>query len=126
MIGYTTVGSNDLEKAKAFYEPLFEMMGAQKVFDAETFVSWIVSPDKPIFALAKPYDGKAATVGNGSMIALSAGSTEEVDKLHAKALSLGAQNEGDPGMRLGGYYCAYFRDMDGNKLNFFCMPEQSA
>ncbi len=66
------------------------------------------------------YDGNSASVGNGVMVALSAESPEPVDKLHARELELGATNEGEPGFRGKGFYGAYFRDLDGNKLNFFC------
>lgn len=72
-----------------------------------------------MFSVIKPYDGNPATVGNGTMIALAADSTKQVDALHAKALLLGADDEGAPGMRQSGFYCAYARDLDGNKLNFF-------
>lgn len=67
----------------------------------------------------KPADGKAATVGNGVMAALPAKDTAQVDRIYKLAMSLGAKDEGPPGDRGGGFYAAYFRDLDGNKLNTF-------
>ncbi|MFN2168829.1 MAG: VOC family protein, partial [Anaerolineae bacterium] len=75
----------------------------------------------PGFAVTLPYDGAAATVGNGVMIALVMDSREKVDAFYARALELGASDEGEPGERMPGFYAAYFRDPDGNKLNAFCM-----
>jgi predicted lactoylglutathione lyase len=68
-----------------------------------------------------PFDGRAATPGNGTMVALAADSTEGVDRVHRKAMSLGAKDEGAPGPRGQGFYAGYFRDLDGNKLNVYFM-----
>lgn len=122
MIGYVTLGSNDLEMTRRFYDPLMEMLGATRIFESETFFAWSTGDGTPILAVGKPFDGNAATHGNGTMIALIASSREQVDRLHKKALELGGKNEGEPGIRSGGNYCAYFRDPDGNKLNFHCKP----
>lgn len=118
MIGYITLGANDVEKTGAFYDALFHVLGAKKAYDTPTAKAWKTKDGTPIFSITTPYDGNAATAGNGVMIALKAASTEHVDELHAKALELGAANEGDPGIRGAGYYCAYFRDPEGNKINF--------
>ena len=119
MIGYTTVGTNNLEKAVAFYDALFAELGAGRFMEEESFVAWAVSPDKPAFSVCRPFDGNAATVGNGTMVALTVDSTDKVDAVHAKALELGGQDEGAPGPRMEGFYAGYFRDLDGNKLNVF-------
>jgi len=121
MIGYITVGTNDFEKAVAFYDDLLAVVGAGRFMQEDTFVAWAVAPDKPAFSVTKPADGNAATVGNGMMIALSADSAELVDAVYAKALELGGSDEGPPGQRGDGFYAAYFRDLDGNKLNIFYM-----
>ncbi|MGB3621305.1 MAG: VOC family protein [Ketobacter sp.] len=121
MIGYVTLGTKNLEKSASFYDQLLADMGAKRFMEAETFILWAVSPDAPSLAISKPFDGKEATVGNGVMIALSVETSEQVDALHAKALSLGGTDEGTPGPRGDGFYVGYFRDLDGNKLNFFCM-----
>ena len=80
-----------------------------------------MSPKSPALSVTVPFDGKPATVGNGVMVALVMDSTDKVDALHAKALELGGTDEGAPGPRGDGFYAAYFRDLDGNKLNAFCM-----
>jgi catechol 2,3-dioxygenase-like lactoylglutathione lyase family enzyme len=121
MIGYTSVGTNDLEKAIHFYGELLSLLGAKPFFKSERGVGWGVSPDKPMFSVLKPFDGQKATVGNGGMVAFAAASPEQVQALHAKALQLGAQDEGAPGPRGNGFYGAYFRDLDGNKLAAYCM-----
>jgi predicted lactoylglutathione lyase len=88
----------------------------------DQFIAWTVAPDKPGLSVTKPYDGNPATVGNGVMIALAVKEPAQVDALHARALELGGTDEGAPGPRgEGGFYAAYFRDLDGNKLNAFCM-----
>lgn len=119
MIGYITVGTNNLEKAVGFYDSLLAVLGAGRMMEEDTFVAWAVAADKPAFSVTKPNDGNAATVGNGMMIALLADSSEQVDEVYAKAIELGASDEGPPGQRMDGFYAAYFRDLDGNKLNIF-------
>jgi len=122
MIGYVTLGTNDMPKAAAFYDDLLAELGASRMMESETFIAWGVSMDKPALSVAKPFDGQAASVGNGTMIALAVDNPKKVDTLYEKAVSLGAADEGKPGPRGdSGFYAAYFRDLDGNKLNFFCM-----
>lgn len=121
MIGYTCVGTNDLEKAVHFYSELLGLLGAKPFFKTDRGIGWGVSPDKPMFSVLKPFDGKPATAGNGSMVALQAANPEQVQALHAKALALGGTDEGAPGERGGGFYGAYFRDLEGNKLAAYCM-----
>ncbi len=121
MIGYVTLGTNDLPRAAAFYDALLGELGASRFMEADRFVAWAVRPDQPSLGVIKPYDGKAATIGNGTMVALIVDSPAKVDALHRKALELGGTDEGAPGPRGEGFYAGYFRDLDGNKLNFFCM-----
>ena len=79
-----------------------------------------VAPDKPALSVTYPFDGNAATAGNGVMVALAVDSQEKVKALYDKALELGGTDEGPPGPRGdSGFYAAYFRDLDGNKLCFF-------
>jgi predicted lactoylglutathione lyase len=122
MIGYVTLGTNDLQRAAKFYDSLLGEIGAERVMEMEQFIAWSTSPTVPGVALTLPFDGNPATVGNGVMVALAVDSTDKVDRLHAKALSLGAKDEGAAGPRGEGFYAGYFRDLDGNKLNFFCTP----
>ena len=120
MIGYVTLGSKDLPRAAKFYDALLGELGAKRMMEFENaFILWGTQPGAPSLAACKPYDGKPATVGNGVMVALAAGSRENVDKLYNKAMELGATDEGKPGERAPQFYAAYFRDLDGNKLNFF-------
>ena len=122
MIGYVTVGTNDLESAVAFYDELFALVGAQRFLEEPgAFVAWAVAPDQPGFSVTRPFDGNPATVGNGCMTALVVNSTEMVHKVHDKAIELGGTDEGAAGRRMEGFYAGYFRDLDGNKLNVFCM-----
>ncbi len=121
MIGYTTVGTNDLPRATAFYDALFEAVGLKQLGKFGRGVGWGTSWDRPCFAVMTPHDGQAATVGNGTMVALVYREPAQVNAMHAKALALGGKDEGAPGDRGGGFYGAYFRDLDGNKLCAFCM-----
>jgi predicted lactoylglutathione lyase len=121
MIGYVTLGTNNIGRAAKFYDELLATIGAKRWMEAETFIAWSVLPEQPALAVIKPYDGKAATVGNGVMVALIMDKREKVDALYNKAMQLGAKDEGAPGERGPGFYAGYFRDLDGNKLNAFCM-----
>lgn len=122
MIGYTTVGTNDKDKAVAFYDKLFAALGAKRLMEMERFIMWGTGFDRPGFAIALPFNGQPASVGNGGMIALATNSREKVDEIHKLALELGGTDEGAPGPRgNGGFYAGYFRDLDGNKLNAFFM-----
>jgi catechol 2,3-dioxygenase-like lactoylglutathione lyase family enzyme len=122
MIGYVTLGTNDFQRACKFYDELLGVLGAKRFMEMDTFVAWATSPQAPAVSVIKPYDGKPATVGNGVMVALAVDSPDKVKALHKKALALGGKDEGAPGPRGdSGFYAAYFRDLDGNKLNAFCM-----
>jgi len=121
MIGYVTVGTNDLERAKQFYDNLFGELGARAFFANERIVFWTVKDGSSSFAVAKPYDEEEASVGNGNMVAIPVDSREQVDAIYAKAMELGATDEGPPGERMPTFYGAYIRDLDGNKLVFYKM-----
>jgi predicted lactoylglutathione lyase len=121
MIGYVTLGTNDLPRAVAFYDALLAELGAKRIMELDRGIVWGSSMDKPGFSVLKPFDGKPATVGNGVMVALVVDSKEKVDRIYRKALELGGKDEGPAGARGDGFYAGYFRDLDGNKLNVFCM-----
>ena len=125
MIGYVTLGTNDFDRAAKFYDELLATVGAARWMESDRFIAWSVSPTKPAVSIIKPFDGQPATVGNGMMVALAMDGPEKVQALHAKALELGGKDEGAPGVRFGNFYAAYFRDLDGNKLNAFCMLRDS-
>jgi len=122
MIGYVTLGTNDLPRAAAFYDALLAEIGAKRMMENEQFIAWGTQANLPGLGITKPFDKKAASVGNGVMVAFSVDSKSKVDALHRKALQLGGKDEGAPGPRGDeGFYAGYFRDLDGNKLNFFAM-----
>ncbi|MEZ4382617.1 MAG: VOC family protein [Nannocystaceae bacterium] len=121
MIGYVTLGTNDIDRAAAFYDALLAEIGASRMMSSDRFIVWTVSPTRPGLSVSVPYDGERATVGNGTMVALAVDSRAKVDRLHAKALELGGADEGAVGERSPTFYAGYFRDLDGNKLNVFCM-----
>ena len=116
MIGYVTLGSNDIQRAAAFYDDVLSVMDAKREMDAEGFVAWSQAPGAPMLSIIKPFDGAPPTVGNGVMVALVVKTREEVATMHAKALQLGGADEGAPGLRGETFYGGYFRDLDGNKL----------
>ena len=117
MIAYTTVGTNNMERAGAFYDALFAELGGSRAWATDEFIAWSCEPRDRLFAVAVPYDGQPATVGNGVMIALVARTTDDVDRVYAMAIELGATSEGPAGPRSSsGFYAGYFRDLDGNKL----------
>ena len=120
MIGYTMLGSNDIPRARAFYDPVMALFGAKPndglTSDRRVWYSKKGEMAMPMLALTKPYDVAPANVGNGTMVALPVRSRDLVEAIHAKALELGGVDEGKPGMRTGNFYGAYFRDPDGNKL----------
>ena len=119
MIGYVTLGTNDVEKSAAFYDVLLAEMGAARFMENEQFIAWAAGPDQPAVSVTKPYNGNPATVGNGMMVALVVDSKDKVDAIYNKAIELGATCEGPAGARGEGFYAGYFRDLDGNKLNVF-------
>ncbi len=124
MIGYVTVGSNDLDKSRAFYDALMPSIGASRIMEfGDNFTMYGTSLGRPGLAICKPYNGNSANAGNGNMAAIACDTREKVDALYAKAIELGGTDEGPPGVRgeegSQAFYGAYFRDPDGNKLCAF-------
>ncbi len=120
MIGYVTLGTNNFDKAKAFYDVVLAELGAKRGHTEDRMQGYRAERG-PTLMVCQPYDKKGASVGNGTMVALAASSREVVDKTHAAALKSGASDEGAPGLRGGTFYGAYFRDLDGNKLCVYHM-----
>ena len=116
MIGYITIGTKDMERAKTFWSGLLEPLGATVMMDMGRIAMIGSGMDSPMLAVCVPYNEEDASPGNGNMVALRAGSREKVDELHARAMELGASDEGAPGERMPTFYGAYFRDPDGNKI----------
>lgn len=121
MIGYVTIGTNDLQKAAPFYDALAAEMGIGRMMEFDTFIAWGEPGGAAGIGLTKPFDGNPATVGNGMMVALQAKDEAQVQRLYDIALANGGTDEGAPGDRGGGFYAGYFRDPEGNKLNAFVM-----
>ena len=126
MIGYVTLGTNNKKKAEKFYDELLKEIGGKRFMETDQFTAYSSSQDKPGIGITTPFDGKPATIGNGTMVALVVDSPDKVNAFYQKAISLGAKDEGKPGPRgEGGFYAAYFRDLDGNKLNVFCFVKKN-
>lgn len=121
MIGYVTIGVNDIEKGKAFWSELLEPLGAKVLMDMGRIALLGTAPDQPMLAVCVPYDEGDPNPGNGNMVAFAAGSREKVDEMYAKAIAMGATDEGPAGERMPTFYGGYFRDPDGNKAVFFHM-----
>ena len=121
MLGYTTIGVNDMERAQGFYDDLLGELGASRLFGMDRIQFYGTGAGGAMLAICIPYNEETQHPGNGNMVAIPGGSREGVDKLYEKALALGATDEGAPGDRLPTFYGAYVRDLDGNKLCFFEM-----
>lgn len=123
MIGYVVLGTNDLARAASFYDALLAEMGVTRMMQfGERGFGWAAAMDRPMLCIMKPFDSRPATVGNGVMAGIAVDSRDQVDRIHRKAIELGATDEGAPGFRAeggDGFYAAYFRDLDGNKLDVF-------
>ncbi|HMG46674.1 MAG TPA: VOC family protein [Allosphingosinicella sp.] len=132
MIGYVTLGTNDIDRARTYYDALLSEIGATRKmeFPETGFTLYGTGDRRPGIAVTRPYDGKPASAGNGNMAALAMESRDMVDRLHARALELGGTDEGAPGLRTpegpSAFYGAYFRDPDGNKLCLFRMGPAQA
>ncbi|MFT7243293.1 MAG: putative lactoylglutathione lyase [Candidatus Azotimanducaceae bacterium] len=122
MIGYITLGTNNLERAGKFYDELLAEIGAKRAMTDERMLGWSTG-EGPLFSVITPFDELSATVGNGAMIALDVKDGKTVERLYSKAISLGATDEGEPKDRGSsmGFYGGYFRDLDGNKLVAYCL-----
>jgi len=124
MIGYVTLGTNDLERAAKFYDAIAGEFGVGRMMEFDQFIAWGEMGGAPGVAATKPFDGNPATVGNGVMVALQVADPDAVKRVYDAALAHGGSDEGAPGPRGDeGFFAAYFRDPDGNKLNAFCMVQ---
>ncbi len=128
IMSHVSVGTNNFEKAKVFYESLLTTIGARVTEDMSAY-KWVsFGKEYTEFWVGEPADGKPATVGNGTHISFNAPKKEQVDAFHAKALGLGAKDCGAPGPRAdygAGYYGAFVTDLDGHKIEV-CYWDESA
>jgi len=130
MIGYVTLGTTDLDKSGTFYDALLGTLGAGRFMEEpDYFIAWAKEEGEPSIAVSIPFDKKPASVGNGTMVAIALNTPEQVNAFYNKALELGGSCEGKPGFRpegaSSGFYGGYFRDLDGNKLNAFCIVQSA-
>ena len=126
-IGYITLGTNDLDRATTFYDELLGSIGAERYIVTDRGVSWTFGEATSSFSVMKPFDGEPSSVGNGVMVALGLGSRDVVNSAYNLALKIGATGNGEPGPRGdAGFYAAYVRDPDGNKLALFCIESVRA
>ena len=116
MIAYTTIGTADIEKGQGLLPGAAGRPGAAVFMDMGRLAALGTPAGGAMLAVCTPYNEEAPNPGNGNMVAIAAGSTDMVDKLHAKALALGAPMRAQPGQRMDGFYGGYFRDADGNKI----------
>lgn len=123
MISHVTIGTNDIQRAKAFYGPLFEVLGGGQFMEGERSVAYGRSMDEPMVVVTTPFDGEPASVGNGSMVGLRCADEDQARAVYDRAMELGAKSEGEVGPRgdQGQFFGGYFRDPDGNKLAAFTM-----
>lgn len=123
MFLYITLGTNDLDRAIRFYDPVLATLGLARLRSLADEAGYAAPGDSRCrLWVTRPFDGKAATIGNGSMPALVAPTRAAVDAFHAAGLLHGGRDEGAPGLRPFGpsFYACYLRDPDGNKLSAVC------
>ena len=130
MLAYATLGTNDLPRAARFYDEVLAVLDCKREMEQPGyFIAYGNGGNGAGLGVTVPFNREPATVGNGTMVALAAKDRAQVDALYAKAIELGGTDEGAPGERFPGFYAAYFRDLDGNKLNVCYMtfdPAQHA
>ena len=123
MFSHVTIGSNDLAKAKPFYDALLKPLGLVRHADYPNALGYGPTGGRPQLWVLSPLDKNPATVGNGITIGLEAADRAAVDACHAAAMKAGGKDEGAPGLRAHyhpNYYGAYVRDLDGNKICVVC------
>lgn len=123
MFNHIMIGTNDIEKSKAFYEKVLAVLGGRGAIDntsASGHQRAIFMHDGNTFMLTQPIDGEAATCANGMTIGFKCDSPEQVKELHDAAIAAGGTSiEDPPGLResaMGAMHLCYFRDLDGHKI----------
>jgi catechol 2,3-dioxygenase-like lactoylglutathione lyase family enzyme len=122
MFDYITLGTNDLPRAVRFYDAALGPLNLTRLRDDTTEAGYGPAGGNPGFWVNQPFDGRAATSGNGAMPCFSAPTPEAVRAFHAAGLAHGGSDEGAPGLRPygPGFFAAYLRDPDGNKISAVC------
>lgn len=127
LLSHVSLGTNDFERATRFYDATLKSVGARRVVDEPGAVAY--GRAFPEFWVQRPFDGKAAAVGNGTHVAFLAHSRAEVDAFHAAAIAAGGVDEGAPGPRReysAAYYGCFVRDPDGHKIEAMFWDEAAA
>lgn len=122
MISYITIGASDSDRAQAFYDAVLGALGHSRLWRQEDWIGYGPDPEHATILICSPENGLPAQAGNGIMVGLTASTQAQVDAFHAAALAHGGSCAGPPGPRPNygeGYYLAYVRDPDGNKLSAF-------
>lgn len=122
---HITFGTADLARGMKFYDGIIAEYGGSRAWSKDTAAAWSFPDGGPSVGICYPYDGQPASFGNGTMIATMVKDEDQVRRIHAAALANGGSCEGPPGLRENGFFAAYFRDPDGNKMNCFCVPAAS-
>ena len=121
LVSHVSVGVTDLHRAGVFYDAVMQPLGARRVMEHRAGIAW--GGAFPEFWASQPHDGKPAMTGNGAHICFNAPSPDAVVAFHQAGLSAGGFDEGAPGPRpeyAPGYYAAFLRDPDGNKVEALC------
>ncbi len=119
MLGYVTIGTNDIDRSVAFFDPVLAALGAERTFKDGNWAGYKRGGEEIDILICAPFDEKTASFGNGSMLAFKANSRGDVEAFHAAALKNGGKDEGAPGVRGESeppFYGAYVRDPEGNKF----------
>lgn len=119
---HVTFGTTDLDRGARFYDAVMAEYGGARSFGHDKAIGWAFPEGGASIGITYPFDGQAANVGNGTMFAVMAKDEDQVRRVHAAALANGGSCEGPAGLRENGFYAAYYRDPDGNKMNSFCVP----
>ncbi len=121
--GYISVGTNDLEGAKKFYDYVFEPIEHKSFKGNDRSYFYYFANTDTYFAVFTPFDGEPASVGNGSMMGIRFSSSSDVDEVFKRAIEAGGTDDGSPEQKVETFYGGYIRDLDGNKLVFCKMGQ---
>ena len=122
MIGFATIGTNDLGRAISFYDELLGLINIKEVDKSERMKMYGIAKDQGTLVVLIPQNKELQHPGNGNMVAIRVDTKENIERLYSKTIELGGTDEGKPGERAPTFYGAYVRDLDGNKLCFYCRP----
>lgn len=121
MFRYVTLGSNNIARSATFYDAVLPVLGVKRTVDKDDEIAYGLNDGTNLLWLVTPHLAYPATWGNGTMLALSAKTRQQVRDFHAAAVANGGKDDGAPGLRYAPtFYSCYVRDPDGNKLSAVC------